>query len=185
MTAFRDSKSLAAERRVFEMLQRIDLGPHWKAYHSLNCSDHEYKHWAEIDFALVGPEAIIVLEVKGGRVRRKAGVWEYTDRNDRVHRSTEGPFNQARSAMYALRNLLSERYKLDAIANQRLTFGFGVVFPSIDWEHDTVETPREIVADRLVVAEDRYFLRYLRGRIQYWTSKSSSRSELALIGQKQ
>ena len=38
---------------------------------ALNCADHKYIHRAEIEFALVGPDAIIVLEVKGGRGRAK------------------------------------------------------------------------------------------------------------------
>ena len=84
----------------------VDLGEGWTAYHSLNCSEHAYKHWAEIDFLVVGPEAILVLEVKGGRVHCKDGLWTYTDRFGRSRTSSEGPYGQARSAMYALRGSL-------------------------------------------------------------------------------
>ena len=45
-----------AEARLFKTLQDVSLGDSWTAYHSLNCSEHAYKHWAEIDFLLVEPE---------------------------------------------------------------------------------------------------------------------------------
>jgi hypothetical protein len=58
----------SAERRVFEALEKLDLDVRWQAFHSLNCSEHAYKRWSEIDFLIVGPPGLFVLEVKGGRV---------------------------------------------------------------------------------------------------------------------
>ncbi len=160
-----------AERRVFDIVKQIDLGPDWCAYHSLNCSEHEYKRWAEIDFLILGPEGAIVLEIKGGRVSCKDGVWTFTDRYERSRRSSEGPFNQARTAMHALEKLLDERYGIESVTRGRLIFGFGVVFPDIDWDIDSPEMPAEIVADRFTLATAKGFKKYLKGLIGYWRDK--------------
>jgi len=168
-----------AEAKLFRILQDASLGDAWTAYHSLNCSEHAYKHWAEIDFLLVGPAAILVVEVKGGRVQCKDGIWNYTDRFGRTRTSSEGPYRQARTAMYALRELLSNRYKLDAIASGRIPFGFGVVFPDIDWDIDTPECPADITADRLMVATPEYAVKYVKHLVSYWKGKQAGASTLA------
>ena len=167
-----------AEAKFFQILQDTSLGDAWTAYHSLNCSEHAYKHWAEIDFLLAGPDAILVLEVKGGRVRCQDGIWIHTDRYGRSRTSSEGPYQQARTAMYALRALLSDRYQLDVVASGRLPFGFGVVFPDIDWSIDTPECPAQITADRLMVATPAYAATYLTRLVAYWKSKQRSASTL-------
>ena len=167
-----------AEAKLFRIFKNASLGDAWTAYHSLNCSEHAYKHWAEIDFLLVGPQAILVIEVKGGRVRCRDGVWSYTDRFDRSRTSSEGPYRQARSAMYGLRALLSDRYKLDAIATGRIPFGFGVVFSDIDWDIDTPECPAAITADRLMVATSAYAANYVKHLVAYWRAKKPAASTL-------
>src|SRR3954470_16106556 len=97
-----------AEQRVFALLERTDLGQHARAYHSLNISEHEYKLVGEIDFVLLLPEGLYVLEVKGGGVALRNGVWEYTDRYGRTHKKSEGPFRQGRSAMFSLRTRVND-----------------------------------------------------------------------------
>jgi hypothetical protein len=171
---------------VFDFFSEAEFGGGWRAYHSLNCSEHEYKRWAEIDFLLLGPDGAFVLEVKGGRVSRKEGVWIYTDRFGREHTSSEGPFEQAKSAMYALKKMLSEKYRLASVATDNLVFGFGVVFPHIEWDLDTTEMPREIVADSSSFSSKKSFERYLKRLKTYWLSKEKrpkrvSKSDLNAI----
>ena len=167
-----------AEAKLFRILQDTSLSDAWTAYHSLNCSEHAYKNWAEIDFLIAGPDAILVLEVKGGRVRCKDGIWIYTDRFGRSRKSAEGPYRQASTAMYALRALLSDRYKLDVVASGRIPFGFGVVFPDIDWDIDTPECPAGITADRLMVAKPAYAAMYVKHLVAYWRGKQAVSSTL-------
>ena len=164
------SVSSPAERKVFDLLKDADLGQGWTAFHSLNCSEHAYKQWAEIDFLVVGPQAILVLEVKGGRVVCTGGVWTYTDRYGRQRTSSEGPYGQARSAMHALRKLLVERYRIAGL-DDSVPFGFGVMFPDVDWDIDTPEAPATITADRLMLATSTGVARYLRHLIEYWRTK--------------
>lgn len=164
-----------AEERVFRLLTSVSLGSEWTAYHSLNLSEHEYKVWAEIDFLLIGPEVALVLEIKGGGIRRDQGVWLYRDRFGVEHRNSEGPFNQAKSAMYALRERLAEHHRLPVVRDGHLLFGWGVVFPDINWRVDTPEHPAELVADRTDLADAGAFERYVTRLKKYWESKLGRR----------
>ena len=160
-----------AERKIFELLKAVDIGPECVAFHSLNCSEHQYKQWSEIDFLLIDHRVALVLEVKGGRVRFEGGKWLYTDRFDQEDERREGPFEQANSAMHALRKMLVEKYKFGEIVGDGLLFGFGIVFPDIDWDLDTVEMPRQLVADRRECATSEQFKRYLLRLVNYWSEK--------------
>src|SRR3954447_25499056 len=99
----------AAEKHLFPLLESAEIGRSARCFHSLNLSEHEYKKWGEADFVIVSAAGILILEVKGGRVSCTEGVWTFTDRHNVEHHSSEGPFGQARSAMYALKKLLEER----------------------------------------------------------------------------
>ena len=61
-----------AELKVFDRLAQAFSGQEdsecFYALHSLNLTYHEYKRFSEIDFIIVCPDGIYVLEVKGGRV---------------------------------------------------------------------------------------------------------------------
>src|SRR3712207_6676361 len=117
-----------AERRVLDWLSRLD--DRWAVVHSLGVLNHPFKRWAEVDALVVGPPGVIVLEVKGGRVTRRDGIWEFTDRVGRVTRKREGPFDQAGGAEGAVRRFLVDRGALRrdqcsgyAVAMPDVTFG--------------------------------------------------------------
>ena len=92
----------AAERRVFNYLAEVGFSAYDVALHSLNIGHHEYKRWGEADFFLIGRRGILLLEVKGGRVACKDGIWEFTNRKDETNRKKEGPAEQAKSAYFSL-----------------------------------------------------------------------------------
>ena len=181
-TPTRSTKS-SAERRVFSMLSAVDMpAPSW-ALHSLNLSEHEYKVVGELDFVVLCPLGLLVLEVKGGGVECREGVWVYTDRFGVEHRRQEGPFTQARSGMFSLKQRLAEELGSAAIGD--LVFGFGVVFPDCAFDVHSVEWSTEMVID-----EPRLRARSLEGSLYdlfgYWRQKSTrpgkpSRDELAAI----
>ncbi|GGE57433.1 nuclease-related domain-containing DEAD/DEAH box helicase [Actibacterium pelagium] len=120
----------SAEERVFRMLEQIKFGPADVALHSLNLGKHKYKRWGEIDFLLVTRKGIIALEVKGGRVACRNGIWEYTNRFGEVSRRKESPAAQAVSAFFSLMdNYLKPRFRkeLDGIPA-----GWALLFEGID-----------------------------------------------------
>ncbi len=97
-----------AERRLARLLSRVDGGPDAVAFHSVRLRAHEYKQQAEADFIVLWKGAVLVLEVKGGGVRKHDGIWYSIDRRDDWHRLRTSPMEQARSAAYALRDILKQ-----------------------------------------------------------------------------
>ena len=169
------------ERRLFTILQSVDLDGEWTAYHSLNLSEHAYKRWAEIDFLLVGTKGIFVLEVKGGGVTLEDGIWYSQNRHGVKHRLNESPYQQAMSSMYALIKLLKRKEGLPHL--DKNVFGWGVIFPDLkDWSHTSPEHPREVVADLSDMHNPESLGRYLKNLIAYWNGKN--RRPVTLSGSK-
>lgn len=124
------------ERLLYEQLADI-WDDSYIAVHSLNLPAHAYKATGEIDFVILGPQGLLVLEVKGGEISRQEGIWIYEDRWMEHRNNSEGPFRQASSAMYALRERLAER--IDPFEMDAFTIGYGVVFPDCDFDVQSVE----------------------------------------------
>lgn len=76
-SAVRDGTSSPAEHAMFAHM-RDELAGDWTVLHSLGLMIHGRKPWAEIDFVLIGPPGVICLEVKGGLVGRRDGIWYTT-----------------------------------------------------------------------------------------------------------
>lgn len=117
-----------AELRVHAALSAPELPG--VALHSLLLPDHDYKLTAEIDFLLILEAAVLVVEVKGAGVSCRQGLWTYSDRHGHSRTSREGPFQQANSAMYALRTMLEERLGARRVAD--VVFGYVVVTTDVD-----------------------------------------------------
>ena len=133
-----------AEKRIFEGL-RSAFDARFAAYHSLRPTRHPRKRFPEIDFVVCGPDGLYVLEVKGGRVACRDGVWRYEDRYGRTVESQEGPLRQAESALHGL--LADLRANLSDEILERLTVGYGAVFPDCGFAHDGAEWDQALVAD--------------------------------------
>ena len=162
----------AAERRVFGLLHSTTLRRGSCCLHSLELSQHDYKICGELDFVIVGDGYVLVLEVKGGGVANRDGVWLFTDRFGIEHRKSEGPFHQARSGMFSLRGRLEDHFGPEAI--RRLTFGYGVVFPDCDFDVSSVEWERPMVVDASALRETTDLSSPLDDLLAYWESKQPS-----------
>lgn len=129
-----------AEKKVFDRLKNIFNGPNdppITAFHSLNVTDHHRKRFGEIDFLLWGPSGLFVLEVKGGQVKCRQGVWTFENRYNVKTSSSHGPFKQAHGALQGLVTKLKKEFGHKAIAS--LTIGYGVIFPDCQWPVDSSE----------------------------------------------
>lgn len=125
----------SAEVRIAHLLNTVEGEESDFAYHSFALNKHEYKKMAEIDFVIVYRGSVIVLEVKGGRVQRENGMWSFTNRYNETNYKSEGPWDQARTAMFAFKE------KIDSlIPNNRLRYTYMVATPdadlSMDIEHE-------------------------------------------------
>lgn len=114
-----------AERDLFERLRDEPGTEEWTVLHSLALAEHLRQRAGEIDFFVLTPLGVFVLEVKGGIVRRVDGLWAYgASLEDRTLKPTS-PFDQARDGMFSLEN----RLKKIGSPLAKLFFGYGVVAP--------------------------------------------------------
>lgn len=139
-TLDRASPHSAAEGKVLRWLAGLDDS--WTVLHSVGIADHDTKPWAEADVVLVG-RAVLVLEVKGGRVERRDGMWGFRDRHDRITWKPQGPYEQAGGAAAALRRHLMDAGVVDASAPVH----WAVVLPDVAMPPAGPEVLREATLD--------------------------------------
>ena len=161
-----------AEKRIFERL-RSALDDRYVAYHSLRPTRHPHKRFPEIDFVICCPDGLYVLEVKGGGVACEGGVWRYEDRYGRMVQSQEGPFRQAESALHGLMEDI--RAHLPSEVLDRVTVGYGVVFPDCEWRSGGAEWDRAMLAD---ARGSRGLEGWLRGLFEYWRGRDGRSARL-------
>lgn len=119
------------ERRVFELLQNDPDTKDWVVLHSYGISNHRSKRNAEIDMIVLVPgHGVLCLEIKGSKVSRREGIWDYGYKT-----SVEGPFRQASTAMHALRDSIARR---DSLCRDIL-FWSGVIFTSQSFNEQSPE----------------------------------------------
>lgn len=152
-----------AERKIYDTIKNTALAG-FTCLHSLGLSHHLWKRQGEIDFVLVGGNAIICLEVKGGRISRKDGVWYFTNRFGQESKKSESPFAQASSAMFSLKANLEARFGYTG-----MLFGYGVLMPDIRFSIPSPEWDDEIVYD--LNDEQEPFERYVHRLRVYWEKK--------------
>lgn len=97
-----------AERAFARLLRDVDGDRDAVAFHSVDLRSHSYKQQAEADFVVLWKGIVVVAEIKGGGVRRHDGVWYSVDRRGDWHKLAGSPMEQARSAAFALRDILRE-----------------------------------------------------------------------------
>jgi hypothetical protein len=132
----------AAERWLFQRLRR-ELPDSCRVLHSLGLANHPHKIVGEADFVLVSTLGIIVLEVKGGRVACQDGMWHFTNREGVMTKKRESPWEQARTAMFAVKKFVEQQDGLKG-----LLFGYGVVMPDESISVSGPEIPQEVLLDR-------------------------------------
>ena len=172
-----------AEKKLIDLLKELPFGKSWIAFHSLNVSEHQYKEWSELDFVILGPYGLYVLEVKGGRVACKDGIWYFTDRFGVEHRRSEGPFKQAQTGMYALRDRLHKHFSKKKLSP--ITMGWGVIFPDISFNLTGPEMPAEVICDKKYFCDTKGIHKYIERLADYWRAKKrlskSSKIDKGLI----
>lgn len=162
-----------AEKELFRQLRHLPDTPWRVALHSLNLSEHQHQQMGEIDFLLIGTHGVLVLEVKGGRVSIERGVWTHTNRFGKTARRRKSPFDQARTAMFSLRDRLQEL--IDPEFVRGVTFGYGVILPDTLFDLQSVEWSEEMILDRQGLSRPDGLLRGLNRLGTYWRAKPGSR----------
>lgn len=75
-----------AERRLARLLRDVDGDGDAVAFYSVGLRSHRYKQQAEVDFVILWRGTVVVVEVKGGGVRKHDGNWYSVDRRGDWHK---------------------------------------------------------------------------------------------------
>ncbi len=167
----------SAERKMFEVLQGLEL-KNACVLHSLGLPRHRSKICGEADFVVVCERGVACLEIKGGRVEYRDGLWCFTDRYGTERRKPEGPFVQVIGNMFSLRDELRKRFRTEPYRDELLV-ACGVVFPDITFSSRGQEIIGEIVFDRNTPDITEYLNRvfdYWQGRQHGETRKLSPKN---------
>lgn len=124
-----------AERKLARLLQSVDGPPGAVAFHSVRLRSHAVKQQGEADFVVLWNGVVILIEVKGGGIRKHDGVWYSINRHGDWNKLRESPMAQAQSAMYALRSILEEEgvgwFAAEAVV---VTPDIDGPPPAVDWK---------------------------------------------------
>ena len=156
-----------AESWLFRKL--TSLSDDYVVLHSLGLIRHDHKSWSEIDFTIVGPEGIFLIEVKGGVVGREDGEWFTTTKGGRKESLGRGPFFQVGGAEAATRRFLEER--LDWL--REVTMGYWVYTPDCRLEVNDLGANSDCYFDATQSNSDS---KHLVGRMRSFWSNRRGRS---------
>ena len=146
-----------SERRIYALL-RDRLPDAWKVIHGqrfLLPAKQGAPREGELDFLVLdASRGALGLEVKGGRVERRAGGWVSTDGRDKRH-AIKDPGKQVSSAVHAIREYLEEAPDFGG-KGFRCRFGWGVALPNVESLPDMgPDLPRDVVLDSRDLADPR------------------------------
>lgn len=126
-----DDGAPRSEKRVFQQLKEDGGTRDWTVFHSLGLARRPSGPYGEIDFVVIIPrEGIVCLEVKGGGVSCRDGVWRTMDGRGQVHELLKSPFRQVQDAMHGLRRRIGERFGRHSLES-RCPAGCAVVLPDV------------------------------------------------------
>ncbi len=152
-----------SERHVYERLGR-ELPQAWIVLHSLGLGGHESKIWGEADIVVLSERGVFALEVKGGTVECKDGVWHYSG-DFATFTKRESPWAQAMGALGAIRGQLHQAKP----AFRDVLFGFGVVMPYTTFTATGTEIIPEVLLDRRSFRQS--LMQYVTSLESYWNGE--------------
>lgn len=138
-------ESSSGEKKIFEKLKK--LPDEYIVIHSLKMLKHIQKVEGEIDFLIICPKGILCIEVKGGRVERRDGIWIFKDRYGNENTKVEGPYEQVAKNMYSLIEYLKNRLKNTSINVSNIQCAYAVAFPDIEFDRQEIDIEGRITID--------------------------------------
>lgn len=124
----------AAEKHIFEWFRDDPRTSDWIVLHSLGISNHNTVIHGETDFFILVPYmGLFALEVKGGRVKRKDGIWSFTDRYGNVGTKERGPFDQAWDGVFSIVGDIKSKLDPSHRYLENIFYGIGVMFPDVEY----------------------------------------------------
>lgn len=154
----------STERKIFEWFQNAPGTDKWIVLHSLGIATHNKVIYGETDFLVLAPKmGVFALEVKGGRVRRENGIWYFTNRYGQTNKKIRGPFDQARDGIFSIIDALKKRIDIEHRHIANVLFGYGVMFPDIEFASAGIEEEQWQVFDSRDGSNVKQFIKRLSG----------------------
>lgn len=136
-----------AEAKLFHEFRNTPTGERYIILHSLGVSEHVNNIFGEIDFVIICSSGVLCVEVKGGEVSCKNGVWEFANRYGKIDHKTEGPFQQVQGNMQSLRSYLLKRLgKWDPLVSCQ--YASCVIMPDCCFTYQGIDIIPEILFDK-------------------------------------
>ena len=156
------------ERKIFDAFLKIENHEDWFVCHSLLLPGDKYKSMYELDFVLVGPPGLFVLEVKGNaEYDSKRNIWDYG-----YKQTATSPFKQASDARYSLLKRLKDNFKFDFDIENNMNHGIGVIFSNNNFDMKTAEWDLTYVLDlHHIVSDNNYLTSFIKRISNYWKKK--------------
>lgn len=165
-----------AERKIYEWFKNDPVTKDWVVFHSLGIENHQTVVFGEIDFLVCASNlGVFALEVKGGRISRKEGVWVYTDKYGVEHEKVRGPFEQASEGMYSVKEQLQKRTDNRSVKNAMC--GYGVMFPDIEYVNSDIDVSQQLIFDK---RDGQYVGRYIKRLAEYNKAKFKDKKVLVV-----
>ena len=138
-----------SEKIIFERLKSSWQARSWTVYHSVYARNPQNPVMPrEIDFVICIPEcnAIICLEAKGGRYRITEGGnrWENTGSGEVIR----SPLEQARTAMFALKNELIRVGAAKRSPESYISYGYAVALPNGNFPEGATLPEQSLILDQ-------------------------------------
>lgn len=138
----------SAERKIFEWFKDAPDTDDWIVLHSLGIAAHDKVIYGETDFLVLAPRlGIFALEVKGGRVKRENGIWHFIDRHNKTNSKSRGPYEQAKDGIFSIVKAIKERLDFNHKFLANILFGYGVMFPDIEYKVSGIDEEQWQVFD--------------------------------------
>lgn len=156
-----------AERKIYGWFERIE----WKncvVLHSLGIAQHNNNIFGEIDFVVISTEGILCIEVKGGQVYRKDGLWVFKNRFGKENTKHVGPFEQAQGNMQSLRSHITKRMRKDD-ALSRCQYACCVMTPDCTIKDSGVDIIPEVLFDGTMIYDN--LPHFLDTSMDYWRNQ--------------
>lgn len=151
-----------AERKIFEWFQTAPGTDKWIVLHSLGITTHNKVIYGEMDFLVLAPQlGIFALEVKGGRVKRENGIWYFTNRYGKTNSKIRGPFEQAKDGIFSIVEAMKKRVDMDHRHIPNVLFGYGVMFPDIEYTSSGIDEEQWQVFDSRDGTDVKQFIKRL------------------------
>lgn len=153
-----------SERRTFEKLGR-ELPGDTVVLHSVWVTGGKGDPDRESDIFVLSPLGFFALEVKGGDVSCKDGIWHFESSGGRSYSKKVSPWDQSRKAFYAaMTTLKATRPEFSNILG-----GWGVIMPYVRFETSVAGCDPEVLLDEQNYSED--ILSFIKRLSQHYRNR--------------